>query len=400
MKSEKFILFTLAAIQFTHIVDVMIMMPLGDIFMRLFNIGAKEFSLLVSAYAFGAFASSLIGAMFIDRFDRKKALVFVYTGFVVGTLLCAFAPSYRFLLAIRFFTGIFGGVIGALALSIISDVFPFERRGSAMGILMGSFSVASAIGVPLGLYLADKFNWQAPFLFVGSVGSLIVALLIFQFPSMKSHLAVRAQGEKAPPLLQVFSTIAKDKNQVNALALGVILVLGHMVIIPFIAPYMRRNVGFSQSDLTYIYAIGGILTAFSSPFIGKLTDKFGAMRTFMTIMLISFIPVLTITNLPPVTIPIALVATSVFFVLGSGRMIPPQTMITAAVGKSGRGSFMSVKAALQQLGIGVASLIGGWVIYIDDAGALHNYGWVGALSVTIGLISIWLGTRLKVVKSN
>ena len=399
MKNEKFILGILASINFTHIVDVMIMMPLGDIVMRLFDVGPEKFSLLVSAYAFGAFLSSLLGAVLIDRYDRKKALLFVYTGFALGTLLCAVATSYYMLFCIRFITGLFGGMISALVLSVVSDIFRYERRGAAMGVLTSAFSVAAALGVPIGLYLASAFSWEAPFIFVGSLGLTIVALIAWRFPSMKGHLTKDKPAQRPNPL-EVFRVIARDRNQINALLLGIIIVLGHMIIIPFIAPYMRRNVGFEQSQITYIYALGGLLTAFTSPYIGRLTDRWGPMKTFFIVMSLSFIPVLALTNLPSVPIPLALVVTSAFFVFGSGRMIAPQTMITAAVGPEGRGGFMSVKAALQQLGIALASIIGGWIISEGEGGSLQHYGWAGLLSVTIGVIAIWMGTRLKVADGN
>jgi predicted MFS family arabinose efflux permease len=393
---ERFILGVLAAVNFTHIVDVMIMMPLGDIFMRMYEIGPQSFSLLVSAYAFGAFLSSLLGAMLIDRYDRRHALLFVYAGFSLGTLCCALAPNFEAMLALRFLTGIFGGFLGALVLSVASDVFPYERRGMAMGVLMSAFSVASAAGVPLGLYFASQWGWEAPFLMVGGMGVLLTAAIAMRFPSLTGHI-----GQQAPaPPAAVFGRIARDANQLNALALGMAIVLGHMVIIPFIAPYMLRNVGFEQADLPYIYALGGILTAFTSPLIGRLTDRLGPMRTFAGTMVLSAIPVLVLTNLPPVSMGLALAVTTAFFVLGSGRMIAPQTMITAAVGPEGRGGFMGVKAALQQLAIGVASLLGGAIIAEDAHGALLHYGWVGAISVAIGLASIALGTRLRVAPGN
>ncbi|RLD21286.1 MAG: MFS transporter, partial [Bacteroidetes bacterium] len=267
--TERIVVVILAAINFTHIMDSMIMMPLGDVFMKLFEINPQEFSLLVSAYAIGAFCSSIVAVFYLDVFDRRKALIFIYTGFSIGTILCGFAPSYFFLLGIRFLTGLFGGVIGAMALSIVSDVFQFERRGKAIGFLMAGFSAAAALGVPTGLFLADMFSWRMPFFFIGSMGLILLMLILWKFPSLQGHLEA-VDSDRS--FKNVFGAIFLDKNQVNALVLGFVLVLGHFLIIPFLAPYMTRNVGFTQGQITYIYFLGGLATVFSSPLIGKLTD--------------------------------------------------------------------------------------------------------------------------------
>lgn len=396
-KRDKLILWALAGINFTHIMDVMIMMPLGDIFMEEFDIGPDAFSLLLSSYAIGAFLSSVVGLFILDRFDRRQALLLLYAGFAIGTLLCGMASGFHFLLSVRFITGAFGGMIGALVLSIISDRFPFERRGNAMGVLMGAFSAAAALGVPFGLLLADLYSWHAPFLFLGGLGIVWWWFLRSAVPVMSAHLE-----DGVPPfsVKKIVGEISSDSNQLRALLLGFILIFGHYVIIPFITPYMVRNVGFTQTEVTYIYLIGGIMTVFSSPLIGKMTDRFGVMRVFTVTLFVSFIPVLLMTQLPPVPVALALVVTTAFFALGSGRMIAPQTMITAAVGPSNRGSFMSAKSALQQLAIAVAAFVSGQMVAEAPDGRLLHYGWVGYLSVAVCLLALYLAGRLKVAEGN
>jgi predicted MFS family arabinose efflux permease len=387
----------LAAINFTHIVDVMILMPLGDMFMSIYNINPSQFSILVASYAIGAFLSSLIGIFYLDIFDRKRALLFIYTGFIVGTIACGFTNSYESLLAIRFITGLFGGMIGALVLSVVSDLYKFEERGKAMGIIMGAFSAAAALGVPIGLYFADLFSWRIPFFLIGGVGLINLSILYFYFPNMKAHLKSINQ-DRSP--FRVLGAVFNDKNQVNALILGFVLVLGHFIIIPFITPYMTRNIGFDQSQITYIYFLGGVLTVFSAPIFGALTDKIGAVKLFTILMTISFIPVYVLTNLPPVPVFVALIVTSSFFVLGSGRFIPPNTLITAAAGTASRGSFMSIKSALQQLAVGSSSIIGGLIITFDDDLKLEHYNVVGYISIATCILGIFLVRRIKVAKGN
>ena len=397
MANRKLALYTLAGVNFTHIVDSMLIMPLGDIFIDLFKISAQEYSLLVSSYAFAAFFSSLFGVFFLDIFDRKKGLLFLYTGFAIGTFLCAFAESYIMLLSLRFLTGLFGGLIGAMVLSIVSDLFKFKERGAAMGVLMAAFSAAAALGVPIGIYLAAKGDWQLPFFILGLVGMLISVFIFFTFPKLTGHFDAL---EKDRSIKNVVGAISGDLNQLNALAAGFILVLGHFLIIPFISPYMIKNVGLTQMEISYQFFFGGLFTVVTSPIVGKLTDRFGVMPILTTMMLLSFIPTVLITHLNIVPLWYAIFISTLFFIFGSGRMIPPNTIITAAAPTSNRGSFMSIKSALQQLAIALAAIISGAIITVGPEKTFINYEWVGYLSILFGTITLFMIKRLKVAQGN
>ena len=395
--SKKFALYLLAVANFTHIVDSMLIMPLGDVFIEFFQISALEYSYLVSAYALGAVLSSLTAFLYLDRFDRKTALLFLYGGFSVGTLLCGYADGYWMLVILRFLTGAFGGVIGALAFAIASDLFKFKERGMAIGILMGAFSAASALGVPFGLYLAATFNWRIPFICLGLLGILMLILLLWKFPSISIH---REEIDERPTVKRTVNLLIRDSNQVNALILGMILVLGHFIIIPFISPFMIRNVGFSQMEITWIFLLGGLSMVFSAPLVGKLTDRIGVMKVFTASIVLSFIPTIGITHMGPSPLWYGLLYTTLFFIFGSSRMIPANTMITASVGLENRGSFMSMKSALQQLAIALSSLISGTIVFIGEDGLYHNYHLVAYLSIAFCLWSVYLCSRLRVAAGN
>ncbi|MEM6628379.1 MAG: MFS transporter [Bacteroidota bacterium] len=397
MKRENVLLYLLATVNFTNIMDVMIIMPLGNQLMNTFSINPQQFSLIVSVYSFSAFFSGLIAASYVDRFDRKSAILFVYAGFALGTIACALAPSYLFLLIARSLTGLFGGIIGALVLAIVSDLFSYERRGKAMGILISAFSAASVLGVPMGLFFASRFSWHAPFWIIGGLGTLLWVVLALNLKPMRAHI----DEERAPKSpLKVFYQIVQDSNQVNALVLTFILILGHFFIIPFIAPYMERNIGFTPDQITLVYVIGGLLTVFSSPLIGRLTDRFGALRMYFMILGISFIPVILITHLQTESIILAISITSTFFVFGSGRMIPAQTMVTAAVSPEHRGSFMSFRSSILQLGAGIASIVGGLIVVESESGLLEQYTYLGYLSVAFCLLTVFFAPKLKVARGN
>ena len=393
MNKEKALLFTLAVIQFSHITDFMILMPLGPQLMKIFSIEPSQFALLVSTYTFSAGISGFLGAFFIDRFDRKIALLFTATGFAIGTLACSFSNSYFLLLITRALTGLFGGLMGALILSIIGDAVPNERRAGAMGIVMASFSVASVLGVPIGLYLATLSDWSFPFLVLGILGLLTLIPVYIYIPVMKDHIDECA---KNPSPLEIVKNVTSNKNQLLALLFGIVIMFSHFSIVPFISPYMVSNVGFSQQEITYIYLIGGALTIFSSPFIGRLADKFGRSKVFTFTVIMASIPVFLITNIGETPVPVVLGITALFFVFGAGRMIPSTAMVTSSVKPKNRGSFMSFNSACRQLTNGLAAYFAGIVITKGSDGLLYNYEWVGYFAILMGLISIFIGTKLKV----
>lgn len=395
-KNERLIVFLLASINFTHILDFMIMMPLGPQLMRIFDLTPAQFAVLVSAYTFSAFFSGLIAAFFVDRFDRKKVLLFGYIGFIIGTLGCAIAPDYFSLMAARVMAGLFGGLIGAQVLSIIGDTFPFQRRGVAMGSLTAAFSLASVLGVPFGLFLANITSWHAPFYLVGGL-ACIVLILVWKFiPPMASHL----ENYTKKKFFHVYTNIIADKNQQRALLLSIIMMFGHFSIIPFLAKYMVSNVGFTEHEITYIYLIGGGFTIFTAPLIGRLSDRKGKFPVFALFCILTIIPVFTITNMPPLPLVIALLITTVFFVFVSGRMVPMQAMITSVVPNKQRGGFMSINSSIVQLGSGLASLMSGLIIVENEDGSLRFYNLVGYIAIAFTIIAIFIAKRLNPVEEH
>lgn len=396
-KKERFLLITLAAINFTNIMDFMIMMPLGPQLMRLFDITPQQFGLVVSAYTLSAGVSGFFSAFIVDRFDRKTFLRFLYAGFLIGTLACGLAPTYGMLLAARVFTGLFGGVLGALILSIVGDVIPFERRGQAMGMIMAAFSVASVFGVPFGLYIANKLDWHAPFIFLAICGLPVMYFVWKYVPSITAHIHNK---ENRPNPIKILRGITSDKNQRKAITLMIMLMFGHFSVIPFLSPYMVSNVGFEESQLAYIYAVGGGFTIFSSPLIGKWADKYGKLKIFTIFICLCTIPLFFITNMPHVPIWAALIATSAFFVFSGGRFIPAQAMVTATVKPETRGSFMSISSSLQQLAAGAASYLAGVMVVKQPNGELLHYNWVGYMSISATLICLLLARRIRTADGN
>lgn len=403
---ERLLLLTLTAVNFTHIMDFMIMMPLGPQLMALFNITPQQFGFAVSAYAITAGCTSFAAAFFVDRFDRKSMLLFAYIGFVIGTFSCAFAPTYVLLVAARVLAGLFGGMIGAQVLSIVSDTFEYERRGRAMGSLMTAFSLASVMGVPAGLWLAARYSWHAPFLVVGGLGVLIIGMIAALIPPMTKHLQRQvdasnpdeklgqiAQQVRVSPF-QVLTNIAQSPRQLWALTFSAVLMVGHFCIIPYIAPTLVSNVGYSQDNIFLIYFVGGLLTIFTSPLVGRLADWKGKYPVFAVFALLSLIPVWLITHLWPTPMWVVLTVAGLFFILVNGRMVPMQAMVSNVVPPQQRGGFMSINSSVQQLASGLAATIGGAIIVKTADGRIEHYGWVGYLAMALILVSVFLAKKV------
>ncbi|MFD3001695.1 MFS transporter [Pontibacter toksunensis] len=390
---EGLLIFLLAAIQFTHMIDFVIMMPLGPQLMRVFGISPKEFGLLVSSYTFSAAVAGFLSALVIDRFDRKHALLGLYLGFTIGTLACAMAPTYELLLVARILSGAFGGVLGALLLAIIGDAIPEKRRGAATGKVMAAFSVASIAGIPIGLYLASQTSWHAPFYLVAALSFIVLLVGFFFLPTMRGHLS-NATSES--PFL-VIRNILRIRNLQWAMALTVALTMAGFFVVPFISPYMVANVGFEEAELSYIYLFGGLATVFTSQWAGRLADKHGKKRVFAIAALLSILPILAITNLPPVPHYIALIITTFFFIFFGARFVPAMALITSTVEPKLRGSFMSINSSVQQLSAGLGSFAAGFIVKESATGALLHYSWVGFIACAITIVSVWVVRHLKPV---
>lgn len=388
---ERILLIILASINFTHILDFMIMMPLGNYLMPFFKITPQQFTLLVAAYTISAGVSGFIAAFFVDKYDRKKILLIGYSGFLLGTIACGFAPSYLTLLFSRIFAGVFGGLIGAQVLSIVADTFTYNRRGTAMGSVMSSFSLASTFGVPFSLYLANIFSWHAPFLFIGFLGIVLIPLINKYVPKMNAHINVTDEkGGK----LEALTTVIQNPKQRLALLFSGMIMMGHFLIIPFINPYMEFNNGYSKQQAPLIYLVGGIAAFFASNILGKLSDKYGKLKVFTICIILSLPLVVTITNMPPIAFWIVLVFFALWFIVATGRGVTAQAMVSNVVEPQKRGSFMSFNSSLQQLGTGAASLIAGFVVLEGEGGKILRYSWLGYLSILILLICAGLGYKI------
>lgn len=392
VRQQRVILLILAVVQFTNIVDFMIVMPLGPQLMRTLQIGPAQFGLVVSSYTLSAGVAGLFAASLIDRFDRKWSFLILYFGFLVGTLFCGVAEGYLTLLAARVVTGAFGGILGGLALAIIGDVFPEHQRGSATGALMSAFALASVAGVPFGLSLGTEYGWHVPFLLLGGAGSAILIVAMKAMPPLRGHLDPEKVAKH--PLNEMVVTLTHP-NHLRAFALIVTLMLGSFAVIPYISPYLVANVGVTEKQLPWVYVVGGALTLVAAPVVGKLADGYGKLRVYRCAAPIAGVLIMAVTCLPRVSLPVAITVVSLLMVGNASRMIAAMAMVMASVEPRRRGSFMTANSSIQHLSTGLGAYVGGRMILRASDGSFLRFPWVGALAASATILSLVLAGRLR-----
>jgi predicted MFS family arabinose efflux permease len=385
---ERATLFALAAVQFTHVLDFMIMMPLGAQLMQVFNITPAQFTHLVAAYGLAAAVSGFVGGFVMDRFDRKRALLILYAGFGLATLACGLAPTHHWLLAARLAAGAFGGLAGSMVTAMIGDVIPAERRGRAMSFVMTSFAVASVLGIPAGLLLADKFGWHAPFFMLAGCAAVNLVVASMGLPHIRTAI------HDHEPWRQM-REIMSHRVHLRAFAVGAVLVMAGGSLVPFIAPSMVANVGLTQSQLAWAYGAGGFCSIISMPLIGRLSDRMDKLRLLAVMSAAAIIVVLIVTRLGPAPVVVACLVMAAFMVTMSSRFTPAMAMVTNAVEARYRGGFMSVNAALQQAASGLANIIAGVFVTSDPTGHLVGYPTLGYVAIGFFVLTVLCAAELR-----
>lgn len=387
---QKVVLGILAFLQFTVILDFMIISPLGAIVMPSLRISPQQFGFAVSSYAFSAAVSGFLAAGFADRFDRKRLLLFFYFGFMLGTLLCGLATSFPLLLMARIVTGLFGGVIGSVVFAITTDLFPLEMRGRVMGVISTAFAASQVFGLPAGLYLTSHWDWHAPFLAIIAVGVPAGVMIMLFMQPVVAHLALKQEHS---PLRHLINTITEPRYLL-AFLLVMLLPTGGYMLMPFGTTFIVNNVGLSFAVLPLIYLVTGISTVFVGPLVGKASDSFGKFPMFCFGSIVTLIMVPIWTNIGHVPLALVIVLNVILFAGIFSRMIPSQALISAIPEPTKRGAFNAVSASLQQLAGGLSAAVAGWLIVQRPDGTLAHFDWLGYAVMTITVLSLALMHRV------
>ncbi len=385
---QVFMIAILAILQFTVILDFMVLSPLGALLLEKLHIATSQFGLVVSVYAFSAGASGLLTAGFADKFDRKKLLLFFYTGFISGTLLCAIAPSYPLLLVGRIVTGLFGGVIGSISLAIVSDLFKLEVRGRVMGFVQMAFAASQVLGIPVGLILANHFGWHSPFWMIAGFGILVGIVMMVYVKPITAHLLLQSDRSGFQHLAKTIS----QPHYVRAFLATTLLATGGFMLMPFGSAFGIHNVGLTMAQLPVLYGVTGVCSIFFGPIIGKLSDKIGKYKMFCIGTVISMLMVAIYTNIGITPLWLVICINVCLFVGISSRMISASALMTAIPGPQDRGAFMSINSSVQQFSGGIASAVAGLIVVQTASGKLSHYnilGYVVMCSMIIAVVMMY-----------
>ena len=383
---QKIIIFLLAILQFTIVLDFMILAPLGDILMKSMNMSTKQFGTVVSAYALSACISGIFAAGFADKFDRKKLLLFFYAGFILGTYFCAISYNYETLFIARIITGLFGGVIGSISMAIITDIFSIHQRGKVMGFVQMAFGGSQILGIPIGLVLANYWSWHATFYMVLILAILLGIALVIKLNPLTEHLKLINNKNALQHLLQ---TIKKKDYRIGFLATA-LLSMGGFMIMPFSTAFIVNNIHIAQSQVAIIFFFTGIFSIIIMPIVGKLSDKFDKLMIFGIGTIIAIVMVVMYTHLSPVPIWLVIIVNIVLFIGIMSRMVPATALNSAVPDAYDRGAYMSINSSLQQFAGGIAALFSGLVVVQKSKNSpIENFDILGYVMVVLMLLCFY-----------
>ena len=381
---QSFLVALLAFIQFTIILDFVIMSPLGAILMPALDITAGQFGVAVSAYAFSAGISGVLAAGFADRFDRKRFLLFFYVGFTAGTALCALAPNYHVLLLGRIVTGLFGGVVGSVVLAIITDLFPLHLRGRVMGFVQTAFAASQVLGIPVGLFLANRWSWHVSFWAIVVLAIVVILSVLMLMRPVNEHLRLKQDRNAFEHLIATVT----EPSYTLAFAVTTLLATGGFMLMPFGSAFTVHNLGIDIEHLPTIYLVSGLFSIFTGPLVGRLSDAIGKFPTFVFGTAMSIVMVLIYTHLGQTTLTVAIVVNVLMFVGIFSRMIPSQALISAIPAANQRGSFSAISASVQQLSGGLGSVFAAAIITQNADGSLSHFDRIGYVVVGTSLVAL------------
>jgi len=387
-KYQVFVIAILAILQFTVVLDFMVLSPLSDTLIKELKIDAAKFSLVVSSYAFSAGCSGLLAAGFADKFDRKKLLLFFYTGFIAGTLFCGLAPDYNSLLAARIITGIFGGVLSSISFAIITDLFPMEVRGRVMGFVQTAFAASQVLGIPVGLVLANAYGWHSPFIMIVVLSLVVGALIIAKLKPVNEHLKLKSESNAFNHLIKTIS----NTNYLKGFMATCLLATGGFMLNQFGGAFSINNLKLTKEQLPILFGVTGVFSIIAGPLVGKLSDKVGKYKIFFVGSILSMIMVGIYTSLGETPLWLLLIVSVFLFISVASRMIASSALMSGVPEPKDRGAFMGINSSVQYLAGGISAYSAGLIVYQDKTGFFHNYevlGYVVIASMVVCLIMMY-----------
>ena len=392
--SERTVVFLVGAVQFVNILDFMMVMPLGPDFAHALGIPNSQIGTIGGSYTAAAAVAGLAGSLFLDRFDRRRALAVAMLGLVAGTAMGGFARGLPSLVAARVIAGLFGGPATSLSFSIIADTVPPQRRGKAMGAVMGAFSVASVLGVPAGLELARRGGWRLPFFAVAALGLVIAGLAVALLPPMRKHL----DNVSGPPA--TFVSLVKPLVIASYFMTALTMMAG-FILIPNISAYVQENRGYPRDHMWLLYLCGGAVSFAVMRLVGFLVDRWGSFRVGLlgagmltTVVYIGFYNYQT--WFPMIALFVC------FMTAMSFRNVPYNTLTTRVPSPHERARFMSVQSAVQHGASAAGAFLSARLLKELPDHKLEGIPRIAVVTMTLTLVTplfLWIVERGVIRKS-
>ncbi|MGZ4088732.1 MAG: MFS transporter, partial [Bacteroidia bacterium] len=319
-----------------------------------------------------------------------------FTGFIAGTLFCALSDSFITLLAARIFTGIFGGVTGSITMTIVSDLFTPNQRGSAMSIVQMAFATSQILGIPSGLFIANNLGWHYTFFLIVVLSVLIVFVIILKLKPINEHLKMRSDKN---PLLHWWHTI-KNKRHQTGFSATVILGMG-MMLQPFISIFLINSIHLTNAQVPVIFMVTGAAAFFIMPLVGRLSDKFDRFKIFCFGSIAAMIVVPVYTHLPVVPLWVVLIMNVTMFAVIMSRMGPFQALNSMIPQPADRGAYMSISSSLGQMSGGLGIVIAGSIVsQPTPQSPLENFDVLGYVVVGFCAVAVVMVYRVSQMVKN
>lgn len=393
---QKFVVAVLALLQFAIVLDFMVVSPLGDMLIKALKLKPSEFGLIVSSYAISAGVSGLFTAGFADKFDRKKLLMFFYSGFLIGTLFCALATTYTQLLAARIITGLFGGVVGSVSMAIVTDLFTVDQRGRVLSFIQMGFAVSQVMGIPISILLANEWGWNAPFLLIVGFALIMYMILVVRLKPITEHLKIKTEKTAVKHLLHTI----KEKKHHSGFIATALLSLGGFMLMPFASVFAVNNLGVTQQQLPLVFMFTGFSSIIIMPIIGRISDRFNKLTIFIIGSLWAIIMVMIYTNMSLIPLWLVIALNILLFMGIMSRMVPATALVSAIPAPQDRGAFMSINSSLQQASGGIASMVAGLIVVQQtESSPLQHFNILGLIIAILMVLCIYFIYRVdKIVK--
>ena len=378
------IVFVLWLLVFSSASQTMILSPILPQIGAELSIDPAVLGTLVSAYALMVGIFAVISGPISDRIGRRRILLLGTGVMALALVMHGVVDSYPLFLAVRILAGAAGGILSGSAVSYVGDWFAYERRGWAVGWVMSGAAFGQIIGIPLGVLLAGRWGFRAPFWMFAITMAATFLLIWFRVPQppVRRH---DAPLSVSGAVRDYWAMLNRSEVALASLAYFM-MYMGVSLYVVYFPTWLKDAVGATPGQVASLFFVGGIANVLTGPQAGRLSDRIGRKKILLVACAGSFLLMILTT----VVITEFWIAYPLFFlsmVLIAMRISPFSALLTSLVSDQRRGSLMALTVALGNVGYAVGSALAGPLYANVGYGSNTALGAVSVLAM--GLI-VWL----------